>query len=97
MAQPDDAPWYDADKVDEFTLALLYLVASPSSEGGGARAWKGFEWETMNRLHAKGLISSPRSKSLSVRMTAEAYQRSKELFHTFFAAASEPEVGPANT
>ncbi len=25
------------------------------------RAWKGFDWETMNRLHEKGYISNPKS------------------------------------
>lgn len=41
---------YDKDKVDEYTLALLYLVTHDIREGFGARAWKGFDWETMNRL-----------------------------------------------
>ena len=33
---------YDKDKVDEITLALLYLVMHDESEHG-ARAWKGFD------------------------------------------------------
>jgi hypothetical protein len=39
----------DTDKVDEAVLALLYLTLHD-----GARAWKGFDWDTLNRLHAKG-------------------------------------------
>ncbi len=31
-------------KVDEFILALLYLVTHERQEGLGARAWKGFGW-----------------------------------------------------
>jgi len=44
---------YDEDKVDEYTLALLYLVTHQREEGSGARAWKGFDWDTMNRLQKK--------------------------------------------
>jgi len=43
---------YDKDKVDEMTLALLYMVATKDKTG--ARAWKGFEWATTDRLHEKG-------------------------------------------
>ena len=38
---------YDQDKVDEMTLALLYLVSSRLPGGPGARAWKGFDGATM--------------------------------------------------
>lgn len=34
---------YNKDKVDELTLALLFLVAYDRQEGVGARAWKGFD------------------------------------------------------
>jgi len=44
---------YEKEKVDEYTLALLYLVTHEREGGFGARAWKGFDWETMNRLHEK--------------------------------------------
>jgi hypothetical protein len=33
---------YDKDKVDEVTLALLYLVMHDEDEYG-ARAWRGFD------------------------------------------------------
>lgn len=73
----------DYDKIDDCTLALLYLVTSVDKYG--ARAWKGFDWETMNRLHEKGYISNPKSKALSVVLSEEGLTRSKELFETFFA------------
>ncbi len=75
---------YDKDKVDEFTLALLYLVAHDRQEGYGARAWKGFDWDTMNRLHEKGLISNPVSKAKSVVMTEEGFKKAEELFRKLF-------------
>jgi hypothetical protein len=38
----------DHDKIDEAVLALLWLTLHD-----GYRAWKGFDWATMNRLHEK--------------------------------------------
>ena len=61
---------YDKNKVDNFTLALLYLVMHNEDEYG-ARAWKGFDWETMNRLHNKGYIGDPVGKAKSVFVTPE--------------------------
>ncbi len=75
---------YDEDKIDEYTLALLYLVAHDRQEGLGARAWKGFDWDTLNRLHEKGYISNPVGKTKSVIMTEEGFLRAKELFERYF-------------
>ena len=41
---------YDKDKVDELTLALMFLVMTDRHKGLGARAWKGFDLETLGRL-----------------------------------------------
>ena len=78
----------DYDKVDDYTLALLYLVTS--KEKFGARAWKSFDWETMNRLHEKGYISEPKTKSLSVALSEEGYARARELFEGLFTKPSYP-------
>ena len=42
----------DTDRIDEAVLALLYLGLHDRY-----RAWKGFDWDAMERLHEKGLIS----------------------------------------
>ena len=75
---------YDEDRVDEYTLALLYLVTHERHEGLGARAWKGFDWDTMNRLHEKGYISEPVGKAKSVGMTEKGFLKAKELFERHF-------------
>jgi Domain of unknown function (DUF6429) len=74
---------YDKHKVDEMTLALLYLVMHGTK--GDERAWKGFDWETMNRLHEKGYIRDPRSKAKSVALTAAGARLSVDLFHKHFS------------
>ncbi len=74
---------YDKDRVDEITLALLYLVMH-EEEDSGARAWKGFDWDTMDRLHEKGFIGNPVNKVRSVTVSPEGYKRAKELFEKHF-------------
>lgn len=69
----------DTDKVDEAVLALLYLTLHD-----GARAWKSFDWDVMNRLHEKGLISDPIGKAKSVVLTERGLKESERLFTTFF-------------
>ena len=77
---------YDRDKVDEVTLALLWLTSF--KDHIGVRAWKGQDWETMERLHSKGYISDPKSKAKSVVLSEEGEKRSKELFAKYFSLKS---------
>ncbi len=69
----------DTSKIDDVVLALLYLGLH-----NGARAWKGFNWEAMNRLHEQGYISDPRGKVKSVVFTEEGLERSKRLLEKLF-------------
>ena len=71
---------YDWDKVDEVVLALLYLTLHD-----GSLAWKGFDWESLDRLYAKGWISDPRNKAKSVQLTEEGVARSRVLFEQYFS------------
>jgi hypothetical protein len=69
---------YDANKVDDMVLALLHLTSS--SDRGVVRAWKGHDWDALDRLHEKGLISDPKTKAKSVVLSNEGAQRARELF-----------------
>jgi hypothetical protein len=71
---------FDTGKIDDATLALLYLTLHD-----GTRAWKGHDWNTLDRLHDKGLIGNPAGKAQSVVFTDEGLARAKELFETMFA------------
>ncbi len=73
---------YNKDKVDDMTLSLLFLTMFDDDHG--PRAWKSFDWDTMNRLFEKGFIYDPVGKAKSVMVTEEGLQRAKELFHKFF-------------
>jgi len=69
----------DTDKIDDAALALLYLTLHD-----GNRAWKGFDWNALGRLHEKGLIHDPVGKTKSVAFNVEGLERSKALFEAMF-------------
>ena len=73
---------FDRDKVDEVTLALLWLTHF--KDGAGVRAWKGHDFATMNRLYERDYITDPKEKVKSVGLTEVGVKRSKELFAKHF-------------
>jgi hypothetical protein len=75
---------YDKNKVDEMVLALLHLTSF--RDHGFVRAWKSHDWDTLDRLCEKGLISDPKSKSKSVVLSEEGARKAEELFQTFFGS-----------
>lgn len=77
---------YDEEKLDEAVLALLYLTSF--TERGVTRAWKGHDWDVLNRLCEKGLISDPKSKSKSIVLSEEAAKESAKLFWKYFGKQS---------
>ena len=70
----------DTDKIDQATLALLYLGLHER-----CRAWKSFDWDAMGRLHEKGFIFDPVNKAKSVMLTDEGLRESERLFRKLFA------------
>jgi predicted transcriptional regulator len=76
---------YDVTKLDEVVLALLHFNAH--TDHGVTRAWKGFDWDTLDRLHAQGFISDPKSKAKSVVLTEEGARLAEELFRRHFGKA----------
>ena len=73
----------DDDKIDRAVLALLYLGLHD-----GARAWKGFDWDALNRLHERGFISNPRGKAKSVVFTEEGLSEARRLIEELFCVKS---------
>jgi hypothetical protein len=68
----------DHDKIDDAVLALLLLGES------GGRAWKGFDWDALDRLYQKGFITNPKTKALSIVVTDEGLARGKRLLEELF-------------
>lgn len=78
---------YDEAKVDEMVLALLHLTSF--QDRYGARAWKGHDWDALNRLHEQGFIGNPKSKAKSVTLSDEGVSRAEELFERHFGGEDE--------
>jgi hypothetical protein len=72
----------DTDKIDEAVLALLHLTLHD-----GARAWKGHDWDALDRVYRKGMIDNPVSKAKSVVLTDEGLAESERLFRKLFERA----------
>lgn len=69
----------DEEKLDRTVLALLHLGLHE-----GTRAWKGFDWDIMNRLHENGYISDPVGKAKSVMFTEPGLRESERLLEELF-------------
>lgn len=69
----------NTDAIDEAVLALLCLTLHD-----GNRAWKDFDWDTLNWLHERGLIDDPVNKAKSVVLTEEGLREPERLFEKYF-------------
>ena len=70
----------DTDRIDDNVLALLLR-----RRHDGQRVWKSFDWDAMDRLHKKGLISNPVGRAKSVVLTDEGLQKAERMFRDLFA------------
>lgn len=51
------------------------------------RAWKGHDWDVLNRLFEQGVIYDPVNKAKSIVLTDEGLAQAEELFRTAFGFA----------
>ena len=75
----------DEEKLDEVVLALLYVTRF--KDGPNMRTWKSYEWSILDRLHEKGFIDNPKSKSKSVVLFESAEVEGEKLINKYFAKA----------
>lgn len=78
----------DQEKFDEIVLALLFHNSWKEDFGKVSvfRAWKSLDWDALDRLHEKELISSPKGKAKSIVLTDEGYALAKRMFEKHFAS-----------
>lgn len=69
----------DDQKIEETVLALLGVF-----EFDNGRAWKRYDFDVMQALADKGLISDPRGRAQSVYPTPDGLQRAKALAQQWF-------------
>jgi len=70
----------DTGRIDEAVLALLW-----NNLRGTGMAWKGFDWDAMERLYQRGFITNPVGKARSVELTPEGREEAERLFEALFA------------
>ena len=70
---------YNQDKIDETVLATLLLTLHDEN-----RAWKGHDFEVLDRLYEKGYIYNPKGKAKSVALTQEGLDKANEVFDKLF-------------
>src|SRR5690242_3281692 len=75
----------NTDAIDEAGLALLYLTLHDRY-----RAWKGLDWDVLNRLYEKGFICDPVNKAKSVVFTDEGLREAERLFKQLFTVPDGP-------
>jgi hypothetical protein len=75
---------YDNKLIEEAVLALL---ATFSFDNGNA--WKGFDFETMNRLHEQGFISNPVNKNKSIWLTTDGLERGRQIADRLFRVRTQ--------
>ncbi|MDB5581410.1 MAG: hypothetical protein JWR80_6586 [Bradyrhizobium sp.] len=69
----------DTDRIDDAVLALLHLTLRDETWAG-----KGFDPDTLGRLHQKGMIDDPAGEADSVALTSDGLRRSTKLFEAMF-------------
>lgn len=79
------------ERIDDAVLALLLLGLHD-----GNRGWKNFDWDALDRLHAKGLIENPVGKAKSVTFTTEGLDRARALHDALFGSTAEAVLPPSS-
>jgi hypothetical protein len=72
---------YDKAKIEEAMLALLGVF-----EFENGRVWKRYDFEVMDALHARDLITNPHGHRESVYLTEYGLRLAKEMAARHFAA-----------
>ncbi|MGF6292606.1 DUF6429 family protein [Paraburkholderia youngii] len=68
--------------IDDAVLAHLHLTLHDHN-----RTWKGFDWDSLNRLYERGLNSDPVNKTKSVNLTDDGLRECERLFKLLFSSA----------
>ena len=73
---------FNRERAGDLVLALMQLTLHEER-----RAWKSFDWDVMNDLFERGLITDPRRKAKSVLLTDEGLTRSREMYVKYLESA----------
>ena len=74
----------DKDRIDDAVLALLYLGLHAEN-----RAWKSFDWDAMDRLYERGLISNPKGRAKSIVFSNAGLRLAEDRYNALFGVRAE--------
>lgn len=83
----DDLAW---NRMERVGMAMLWQ--SHFVDHGVARAWKGLDWDLLDRLHARGWIGDPKRPTKSVVLTADGLSEAKRAFEALCTASPAPTI-----
>ncbi len=84
----------DLEHIDEAVLGVLFLASFLEGKQFPWRAWKGHDWDALERLHQKGFISDTVGKHKSVTFTEEGRKLAEEYFERLFCKKVTAEDSP---
>ena len=69
------------EQIKELTLLLLYLTSWTEKEPYGEyqRAWKGYDFDILNKLQSENMIGGSTYKAKSTYITEKGIEKAKEL------------------
>ncbi len=73
------------EKIKELTLLLIYLTSWTEKEsyGENIRAWKGYDFDILNKLQDEELIGGTTYKAKSTYITEQGIEKAKELMKKY--------------
>ena len=85
MNQRENNNFSLTDKIDNAVLAMRALTVHDENKFG-ARAWKGYDWDSLGRLHDKRIIHGPVGKAKSVALVSDGLAKCCKLFDNYVFA-----------
>ena len=74
------------EQIKELTLLLLYLTSWKEKDSFGdeyMRAWKGYDFDILNKLQDEKLIGGSTYKAKSTYLTDSGVEKAKELMEKY--------------
>lgn len=73
------------EQIKELTLLLIYLTSWTEKEPYGEyqRAWKGYNFDILNKLESENMIGGSTYKAKSTYITEQGIEKAKELMKKY--------------
>lgn len=80
----------DTEKIDMDVLALLFLTSFRERKEFPMQAWKGHDWDALDRLCEGGFIFNPKNRNKSITFTDKGLAEAQRLFESKYVKKPAP-------